>query len=126
MRDNPLHTSWQQAVAGIEFAEEDDRFVKTTAETYKRLKKELEEMPGSEVDTLPVELKDWIYSLRPELALSQPHASSSTPITQVTNGETEHKKDLRQLVKGMAGVSSFPSGWDFLKKVDFDLGSPPG
>jgi hypothetical protein len=64
MKDNTTHTSWQQAVARIAFEESDKWYVSTTYDTYKALKQEIESMPREEIDTLPDELRAWIYSIR--------------------------------------------------------------
>lgn len=84
MKDNPTHVSWQQAIANIKFEESDDKYVRTTYDTYKALKQEIESMPKKEIDTLPDELRAWIHSIRQgskleETVEQQPKETTSDP-----------------------------------------------
>lgn len=64
----PTYQGWQQALARMEWQAEDMKYARVSWDTYVRLKKEIEEMPDFELDTLPPELKSWILSARKPLA----------------------------------------------------------
>ena len=73
MQNNPTYGSWWRALAKIDTEkfglsqEEERKFIKTSNETYKRLKQEIQLMPKSEVEKLPEDLQQWITDMRPEL-----------------------------------------------------------
>ena len=78
MINNYTYIDWQKAVGKIDYEalslkdeQELNKYIKTSYETYKRLKKEIKLMPKQEVDTLPQNLKIWIYSIRQNLKLEK-------------------------------------------------------
>lgn len=79
MKDNPTYQSWEKAIVGKSHTTEQDQiftnvelgYIKMSKDTYSSLKKELTLMPVEEVDTLPHDLKIWIYSIRQDLKLEK-------------------------------------------------------
>ena len=53
MFDNPTQAAREQAVAKLNLGKENDRWLRTSRDTFKKLTQELMEMPLSEVDDLP-------------------------------------------------------------------------
>ncbi len=67
MKENTSHPSWQQAVARMEFSQEEEKYVRTSYDTYRALKQEIRLMPVSVVEALDnQELRRWILSVRLE------------------------------------------------------------
>jgi len=64
MMDNPTQTAREQAVARLDLGKENDRWLKTSRDTFKKLAEELMEMPLSEVETLPENLRTIIKEKR--------------------------------------------------------------
>jgi hypothetical protein len=64
MMDNPTQTAREQAVARLELGQENDRWLKTSRDTFKKLTQELLEMPLIELDTLPENLRATIKEKR--------------------------------------------------------------
>jgi len=71
MKDNTTQPTREIAVAKSEaiaaMSQELKKYLAYSRDTFKRLKSEMEEMPLSEVLSLPKELQDWILELRPVL-----------------------------------------------------------
>lgn len=109
MKDNPTYQSWEKAIVGKSHTTEQDEiftnvelgYIKMSKDTYSSLKKELTLMPVEEVDTLPHDLKIWIYSIRQDLKLEksvEPQLKERTLDPQLT----KHLDDLAQTAKILA------------------------
>ena len=94
MKDYHTQRDREQAVARskeIHDLSQVFKFVPISRDTFKRLKGEVNEMPFSEVLSLPKDLQDWIIEIRPDLkqdlvrqrleqSSKSPTASSGIPI----------------------------------------------
>ena len=77
MRDNPNQTDREIAVGKSEVIKQYNELIMalgkrkagipTSRDTFKRLEREIKEMPLSEVLLLPKDLQDWIIEIRPHL-----------------------------------------------------------
>lgn len=70
MKDNPTYDTWLRGIADLQYGldkKEEDKYVKISRETHKRLQEEIKEMPVSEVCLLPIDLQVWVKGLRPDI-----------------------------------------------------------
>jgi len=68
MKDNPTYSTWSIAIAHSDFKEEEDKYIRTSRDTYQALQAEIRAMPIEEIRTLPPDLQIWIRAVRPELS----------------------------------------------------------
>jgi len=64
MMEATTYDGWQQTMASMDWKEQDERYYKPSRDTYKRLKDEILQMPISEINTLPSDLKRWVLGVR--------------------------------------------------------------
>jgi len=64
MFDNPTQAAREQAVAKLDLGKENDRWLRTSRDTFKKLAEELIEMPLSEVDALPENIRTIVKEKR--------------------------------------------------------------
>jgi hypothetical protein len=64
MKDNQAPEPWQQAVDRTEFEEQEKKYIRTSRSSYNKLLLELIEMTISEVDRLPIDLREWVISIQ--------------------------------------------------------------
>lgn len=64
MKDNPTQNAREQAIARLKFGKEDDKWIRTSRDTFRALKAELIEMPESELETLPLDIREWTKGIR--------------------------------------------------------------
>lgn len=85
------------------------KYVPLSRDTFKRLEKEIMQMPPREVARLPDDLRDWITSIRPEIAVEVESYEQSY------RGQTDHDqhtKNLRELTHEWIGQLRWPSPRD--------------
>ena len=68
MKDNPTYSAWLIAIARYDFEKEEEKYIRTSRDTYQALQYEIGEMPIEEIRTLPSDLQIWIRGLRQELS----------------------------------------------------------
>ena len=112
MNDNTTLTSWQQAIANMHFVKSDDKYVKTSYDTYTSLKKEVKLMPLEEVETLPQNLQQWIFQLRPDLLAGQQTKQLKSQAQDKAYEETTHKRKMRDLAGKVASAIALPPVFD--------------
>jgi len=137
MKDNPTYKSWEKAIVGKSYTTDRDKiftgaeldFMKMSKDTYNSLKKEVMLMPLKEVNTLPSDLQNWIFELRPDLKEEQAEQEAKTS-TLTTLGEpyeeTPHKQKMRELAKTLAEGICLPSPWDRGLWRDIPIEFKPG
>lgn len=92
MKDNPTLESWQQAIAKMDFEKSDDKYIKTSYDTYRNLKDEIKSMPKEEIDTLHHELRVWVYSIRSGETVEH---TLPSPVEQ----QKEHVRKLQEMAR---------------------------
>jgi len=99
--DYPAYELWIQGIANnsTKFGKNEDQYISLSRHAYKLLQKELQEMPLSVVTKLPVDLKEWVLNIRPDLKVQ-----SQTSLEQ----QSENIKTNTSLLghfSGMAGIA---------------------
>lgn len=112
MKDNPTLTSWQQAIANMHFVNSDDKYIKTSYDTYTSLKKEVELMPLEEVETLSHDLQQWILQLRTDLPSGQQTKQLKSQAQVKAYEDTTHKRKTRDLAGKVASAIVLPTVFD--------------
>jgi len=100
MRDNPTYDSWSEGIANLQYGldEKDDKYVKTSRDTYKSLQEEIRKMPISEVLLLPADLRVWVQELRPDTQCKS-EVGTTEQDSLVLEARKKHYQDLLQLLQ---------------------------
>jgi hypothetical protein len=100
MKDNPTQTAREQAVANLKFTNEDKYWVRTSRDTFKALEQELREMPNTEVEMLPDNLKIWVRGLREEQKQLAIHKEDIlrhlNELSEVANNISNRLREIRR------------------------------
>lgn len=122
MFDNPTQAAREQAVAKLDLGKENDRWLRTSRDTFKKLTQELMEMPLSEVDDLPENIRTTIKEKRKNIKPVVNIVPQTPVIGTVTQGSNtiekspaiQHKKELvtaaKRLVENLAPYALWT--WD--------------
>jgi len=108
MVSNTTYDTWQMDIGNNpkQFSDEEAPYVRMSRDTYKRLKDEISEMPYSFVTSLPSDIQDWIFQLRPELKNVKQNKNNSKekesyletdPVS--LKAKEEHINEIRNLIE---------------------------